>query len=77
MIITDKMMVELGYVQKIVDSLAQQQVFCDVFDQTVPEPTVSSIIEGVKQVRDGVKVLNLLFRLRAAKRDFGPAFLTL
>ncbi|WP_114325272.1 iron-containing alcohol dehydrogenase [Candidatus Colwellia aromaticivorans] len=53
LIITDKMMVELGYVKKVVDLLTQQKIFCDVFDQTVPEPTVSSIMEGVKQVRSG------------------------
>lgn len=53
MIITDKMMVELGYVKEIRESLALKKITCDVFDQTVPEPTVSSIMAGVKQVRDG------------------------
>lgn len=52
-IITDKMMVELGYVKSIVESLAHQEILCDVFDQTVPEPTINSIMEGVKQVRNG------------------------
>lgn len=53
MITTDKMMVELDYVKEIIKSLALKKIPCDVFDQTVPEPTVSSIMAGVKQVRDG------------------------
>lgn len=53
MIITDEMMVELGYVKSIVESLAAHDISCDVFDQTVPEPTINSIMEGVKQVRNG------------------------
>ncbi len=53
MIVTDKMMVELGYVSKIVTTLEKQNIFCEIFDQTVPEPTVSSIMAGVNQVRDG------------------------
>lgn len=53
LIITDEMMVELGYVKSIVESLADHDISCDVFDQTVPEPTINSIMEGVKQVRNG------------------------
>lgn len=53
MIITDEMMVELGYVKSIVESLADHDISCDVFDQTVPEPTINSIMKGVKQVRNG------------------------
>jgi len=53
MIITDKTMVELGCVKQIVELLADQRIVCDVFDKTVPEPTVSSIMEGVKHVSNG------------------------
>lgn len=53
LIVTDKMMVELGYVSKVVMTLEKQNIFCEIFDQTVPEPTVSSIMAGVNQVRDG------------------------
>lgn len=42
--ITDKMMVELGYVKEIIESLVHQKITCDIFEQTVPEPTVSSIM---------------------------------
>ncbi|MDO6459593.1 iron-containing alcohol dehydrogenase [Granulosicoccaceae sp. 1_MG-2023] len=53
LIITDKMMVELGYAGRIQEYLAQQNLCADVFDDTVPEPTVSSIAAGVDKVRNG------------------------
>lgn len=52
-IITDKMMVQLGYAQKIVEVLRAEGMDAEVFDDTVPEPTVSSIQAGVDRVRDG------------------------
>lgn len=53
LIITDKMMVELGYAQQIQSCLQAHQITSDVFDDTVPEPTVSSIQSGVDTVRNG------------------------
>lgn len=53
LIITDKMMVELGYAGRIQQCLADQQVSADVFDDTMPEPTVSSIQAGVDKARSG------------------------
>ncbi|MFT4768983.1 MAG: alcohol dehydrogenase class IV [Glaciecola sp.] len=53
LIVTDKMMVTLGYVARIQESLAEQAISSDVFDDTVPEPTVVSIEAGVTAVRDG------------------------
>jgi alcohol dehydrogenase class IV len=53
LIVTDKMMVQLGYVAKLQDSLNALNISSDVFDDTVPEPTVSSIQAGVDQVRQG------------------------
>ena len=53
LIVTDKMMVQLGYVAKLQDSLNALNISSDVFDDTVPEPTVSSIQAGVEQVRQG------------------------
>lgn len=53
LIITDKMMVELGYAGRIQDCLAVESVTADVFDDTVPEPTVSSIQAGVDKIRNG------------------------
>ena len=53
LIVTDKMMVQLGYVARIQESLTAQGIHSDVFDDTVPEPTVSSIQAGVEMVRDG------------------------
>ncbi|UTW05588.1 iron-containing alcohol dehydrogenase (plasmid) [Amphritea atlantica] len=53
LIITDKMMVQLGYAGNIQACLAAQSITAEVFDDTVPEPTVSSIQAGVDTVRNG------------------------
>ena len=53
LIITDKMMVQLGYVDKIQTLLAAEGIVADVFDDTVPEPTDSSITVGVARIQNG------------------------
>ena len=53
LIVTDKMMVQLGYVAAIQERLPALGIDSDVFDDTVPEPTVSSIQAGVEMVRNG------------------------
>jgi alcohol dehydrogenase class IV len=53
LIVTDKMMVQLGYVAQLQKSLNALNISADVFDETLPEPTVSSIEAGVNQVRQG------------------------
>lgn len=52
LLVTDQMMVELGYVDNIVVELAAKGTVVDVFADTVPEPTVSSIEAGVAMVRN-------------------------
>ena len=53
LIITDAMMVQLGYVAAIQDSLTESNIESSVFSETVPEPTVSSIQAGVEMARQG------------------------
>lgn len=53
LIITDKTMVQLGHVSRLQEVLAEHKVVADVFDATVPEPTVGSIQAGVEMARDG------------------------
>ena len=53
LIVTDAMMVQLGYVASLQESLEAASISSDVFQDTVPEPTVSSIQAGVDKVRDG------------------------
>ena len=53
LIITDKMMVQLGYVDKIQALLAAVGISADVFDDIVPEPTDSSISAGVARIQNG------------------------
>jgi alcohol dehydrogenase class IV len=53
LLVTDKMMVKLGYAERIQALLAAREIPCEVFDDTVPEPTAASIQAGVNKVRDG------------------------
>lgn len=53
LIITDKMMVKLGYAAAIQQRLAAHDIQAEVFDETVPEPTVASIQAGVAKARSG------------------------
>ena len=53
LIVTDKMMVQLGYATRIQETLAPHGMTADVFDATVPEPTASSIQAGVEKARTG------------------------
>ena len=53
LVVTDKMMVSLGYVGRIQSALQATGIHADIFDDTVPEPTVSSILDGVKALNTG------------------------
>ena len=53
LIVTDKIMVQLGYIDRIIKCIDDEAVNIDIFDDTVPEPTVSSIQAGVDKVRGG------------------------
>lgn len=52
LIITDKMMVQLGYIERIQNLLSTAGLSADVFDGTEPEPTAASIEAGVQCVLD-------------------------
>lgn len=53
LIVTDNMMVQLGYVSRLQESLEGCAISADIFADTVPEPTVNSIQAGVDKVRQG------------------------
>lgn len=53
LIVTDKLMVELGYVDRIVDHIREFSTAFDIYDETVPEPTETSILKGVEKVKAG------------------------
>lgn len=53
LLVTDRMMVKLGYAERIQALLAARDIPCEVFDDTVPEPTAASIRAGVTIVREG------------------------
>ena len=51
LIITDQMMVKLGYIANIQKILKHENIEADFFDQTIPEPTSSSIEAGVQFIQ--------------------------
>ena len=53
LIITDKMMVQLGYSAPLVDALEEIGISAQVFSDTLPEPTVASIQAGVTTACEG------------------------
>ncbi len=53
LIITDQMMVKLGYAAPLVDALKAVGISAQVFSDTLPEPTVASIQAGVVTACEG------------------------
>jgi len=53
LMITDPMMVELGYAASIVKLLDEAGVDCDYCDQTLPEPTVASLQPSLEMLKAG------------------------
>jgi alcohol dehydrogenase class IV len=86
LIVTDKMMVKLGYAQALQYALAEAGIESQVFDDTVPEPTVASIQAGVVMARansfdclialgggspiDSAKAIAILARHGGVMRDY-------
>jgi len=53
LIISDPMMVQLGYVANLQAALSEAGVASDLFADTLPEPTEASILAGVDKVKAG------------------------
>lgn len=53
LIVTDPMMVKLGQAQRLVEILSARDIHCEVFADTVPEPTAASIQAGVATLKGG------------------------
>lgn len=86
LLITDKMMVQLGYAARIQETLAASGLKADIFADTVPEPTVGSIGAGVDMARSGdydsiialgggspidsAKAIGILAKLGGEMRDY-------
>ncbi len=51
LIVTDEMMVSLGYIDELSNRLNAAGIIAQVFDQTVPEPTVASVDKAVEFVQ--------------------------
>lgn len=86
LIITDQMMVKLGYIADIQKILKSENIEADFFDQTIPEPTSSSIEAGVQFIQahqydsiiavgggspiDSAKAIGILGRYGGKIRDY-------
>lgn len=86
LIITDKMMVQLGYAGSLQDNLIKHNIIADIFDNTMPEPTVASIQSGVDKAKQGdydclvalgggspidsAKAISILARFGGVMRDY-------
>ena len=86
LIITDQMMVELGYARKIQENLKAINVYADIFADTIPEPTVASIQAGVNKIKsanydciialgggspiDSAKAIGILGKFGGVMRDY-------
>ncbi len=85
LIITDKVIVELGYVAKVTDSYKDIQF--DIFSETEPEPSTTSIYKGVEffkagndydsiialgggSVMDSAKIISILCKNGGICRDY-------
>lgn len=53
LIVTDRTMVELGYLAELTSDLAAKGITADAFSDTVPEPTAASIASGVEMAAKG------------------------
>ncbi len=51
LIVTDKQMVEFGYVKKLQDILSKAGLKSNVFDDTVPDPTDEIVLKGINFFR--------------------------
>ncbi len=50
-ILTDKTMVELGYIKTLLAQFEEAEQQPDVFDNTIPEPTIASIMQAMSKVK--------------------------
>ena len=50
LIVTDKQMVEFGYVKKLQDILSKARLKSNVFDDTVPDPTDKVVLNGINHL---------------------------
>ena len=86
LIITDKMMVSLGYIDQIQNLLKAENIESDYFDETIPEPTSASIEAEVNHVKthqydaiiavgggspiDSAKAISILSKFGGEIRDY-------
>lgn len=52
LIITDGVMKQLGFVDKIINTLSENKITCNVFSDVKPDPDIKMIVEGMKKMYD-------------------------
>ena len=51
LIVTDKQMVEFGYVKKLQELLSKEGFKSNVFDETIPDPTDTIVLNGIDTLK--------------------------
>ncbi|MGL4868470.1 MAG: iron-containing alcohol dehydrogenase, partial [Cetobacterium sp.] len=52
LIVTDEILVKIGLVEKLTDLLYENKIGYTIFDETKPNPTVTNVNDGLKQLKD-------------------------
>ena len=52
LMVTDKVLVDIGLVGKVVEKIALAGLSCEIFDKAQPNPTVTNVNDGLKQLQD-------------------------
>lgn len=52
LIITDRVMKQLGFVDKIINTLSENKITCNVFSDVKPDPDIKMIVDGMKKMSD-------------------------
>ncbi|MRI31650.1 L-threonine dehydrogenase [Endozoicomonas sp. OPT23] len=51
LLVTDKVLVDIGLVSSVTEKLGGAGISCEVFDETKPNPTVKNVEDGLKQLQ--------------------------
>ena len=51
LVVTDKVLVDIGLVAQVTKKLSAAGLTCEIFDTTRPNPTVTNVEEGLKQLK--------------------------
>ena len=66
LIVTDKQMVQFGYVKKLQDILNKAGLKSDIFEDTIPDPTDKIVLKGIEVLEKNKNVKSLVKKNQCA-----------